>query len=234
MSGSRALVTAKYNTPDNKVQADFRERNRVASSYRGPVYVVEDIYVPCATCHAPVDPVSRVPVGSLYFHPRCLRCSVCNMPAATQAFAEVVGQPVCADCNGRGFRPKRGLVSSTFASASAWSERQAASPSTTQRGHELRQRQLNLLSGDRNILLLEARHGDDPSQRVAWLNPNRRVTSTSSGSRSGTKGSRSQTRESPGNSTGTSTGNRDETPARQLLPSLAAVKSTAQLSGGRR
>jgi hypothetical protein len=213
MSGSRALVTSKFNTPENKLQSDFRQRNHVAPSYRGPVYVVEDIYVPCALCRAPVDPVTRIPVGRLYFHPRCLRCSVCDKPAKDQAFAERNGQPVCNECSTRGFAPRRELASSQFSTRGAW---ESHSRSTTMHGSRtpisamterrlaLEERQRALLLGDTNIRLLSSTHGDDPSQPVAYI--------TNPGGLASRQGKRDRTN--------AAAATEQQTPAKQLLPRL--------------
>uniref|UniRef100_A0A7S1MSY5 LIM zinc-binding domain-containing protein n=1 Tax=Neobodo designis TaxID=312471 RepID=A0A7S1MSY5_NEODS len=226
MSGSHALVTSKFNTPMNKVQEDFQRRNHVAPSYRGPVYAVEDIYVPCALCRTPVDPVTRIPVGRLYFHPRCLRCAVCERPATNQAFAEVKGQPVCGDCHHRGFKPPKPLAASAFASHDAWDQRAASAAMNASRTPasaftdaqlRLQHRQQAILAGDNNIRLLSDRHGDDPSQRAAYINNPDGVAS------------RQRLRlQSRGGASA-----KEATPARQLLPSLAAAAGSASLRGHR-
>ena len=219
MSGRGALVTSKFNTPLNKVQEDFQRRNHVAPSFRGPVFAVEDIYVPCALCRTPVDPVTRVPVGRLYFHPRCLRCSVCERPATNQAFAEVKGQPVCADCSTRGFKPRAALGASAFASTDAWNRQATCSvmngsrtPASafTDRQLRLQQRQQALFTNDSNVRLLGAAHGDDPSQQVAYINNPAGVASR--------QAQRSR-------------GSAEATPAKQLLPSLSAAAGSASLRG---
>jgi hypothetical protein len=98
-----ALLTHKYESEISASQEGFMMRNHVAPTYHGPVFVVEDVWVPCSLCNAPVDPVVRIPVGKQWFHPQCLRCAVCARPSRTDAFRSVKGQPVCSDCFGRGF-----------------------------------------------------------------------------------------------------------------------------------
>jgi hypothetical protein len=178
MSGAHALITAKFATPENKIQSEFRERNRVASNYRGPVYVVEDIYVPCALCRAPVDPVTRIPIGRIYFHPQCVRCAVCGRAAGSSVFVEAEGQPVCQMCNQKGFRPGK-LQTSQFSTEHAWDVDAARTlmhgsrtPASafTHRQLEWQMRQRNVAVGDTNIRLLDERFGDDPSQKVAFIN----------------------------------------------------------------
>jgi hypothetical protein len=231
MSGSHALVTAKFNAPDNEVQSAFRRRNHVSDTYRGPVYVVEDIYVPCALCRAPVDPVSRIPVGRLHFHPRCLRCSLCDKPAKDQAFAERNGQPVCAECDHRGFRPAKQLHSSHFSSESGWADHAQHTPfhasrtpasAMTQSRLRLEARQLALLQGDSNIRLMSHRHGDDPSQHVAYINNPKGIAQRQASRQGGARPAITSVKQTT------------ETPAKQLLPSLAAAAGSASLSRARR
>lgn len=102
-STSGALLSNKYGTATGIQQERYLARNKVAPSFKGALFVVEDVWVPCSQCHAPVDPVVRIPVGKLWFHPQCLRCSICSKPSRTQIFQSVNEQPVCADCLGRGF-----------------------------------------------------------------------------------------------------------------------------------
>lgn len=213
MSGSRALVTAKFNTPNNKVQSEFRTRNHVATTFRGPVFVVEDVYVPCALCRTPVDPVTRIPVGAVYFHPRCLRCSLCDAPAGTMPFASVNDQPVCATCNTQGHKPPK-LTSSKFGSHATWNEASRQSPAKasrtpiraadTARAQLLQDRQTALAQHDANIRLLEDKHGDNPSQPTAWINPDGRHG-----------GGGSATKVTP-------------TPSRQLLPAIMSSHRRAR------
>lgn len=98
-----ALLSNKYDCNVGPQQERFLARNHVAPTYKGPVFVVEDVWVPCSHCRAPVDPVVRIPVGKLVFHPQCLRCVVCQRPSRTDMFHSVGGQPVCHDCGNRGF-----------------------------------------------------------------------------------------------------------------------------------
>lgn len=102
MNPNRVLLTSHFVAGAGPEQSSFVRRNHVAQSWKGPVFAVEDVYVPCSRCHMPVDPVTRVPVGHSYFHPSCLRCTLCNCTSGTRVFREVKGQPVCHSCMMRG------------------------------------------------------------------------------------------------------------------------------------
>lgn len=79
--------------------AAFRLRNNVSQNYRGPIYVVEDVHVPCHACGGPVDPVRRVPVGSLFFHESCVKCYLCGRRSGVAGlYLQVDRQAVCACC----------------------------------------------------------------------------------------------------------------------------------------
>ncbi|KAL7697674.1 LIM domain containing protein [Lotmaria passim] len=96
-------LNAQYKTIPEE-HAEFCARNGVRSSYHGPVYTVEDVSVPCHACGGPVDPVTRVPVGSLFFHAGCLQCYLCGRrdgPAGL--FVQVDRQAVCSECANRGY-----------------------------------------------------------------------------------------------------------------------------------
>jgi hypothetical protein len=115
---SSTLLSSKYGTPTGKAQAQYSRRNRIAPSFHGACFVVEDVWVPCGHCAAPVDPVVRVPVGALYFHPHCLRCTLCGAPHGKHAtFASVNGQPLCRECQSHGYKPKK-LQHSKYAASS--------------------------------------------------------------------------------------------------------------------
>ena len=100
---SSSLLTNKYTCSAGTEQRAFLSRNKVANSYKGAVFAVEDVWVPCSLCRTPVDPVQRIPVGNMWFHPHCLRCAICQQPSRTNVFHAVEHQPVCADCLTRGF-----------------------------------------------------------------------------------------------------------------------------------
>jgi hypothetical protein len=96
-------LNAQYKTIPEE-HAEFRARNKVRSSYRGPVYTVEDVSVPCHACGGPVDPVARVPVGSLFFHVNCVECYLCGRRSGvTGLFVQVDRRAICSECAGRGY-----------------------------------------------------------------------------------------------------------------------------------
>lgn len=163
---SRAAVSvqALVNTPKSKGEESFRSRNHVAPSYRGPVFAVEDVWVPCALCRTPVDPVQRVPVGAMFFHPQCLRCTVCGAASETRPFVAVNEQPVCSDCfkSGGGKHNVKMLGQSPYAVGGYHASGGHTGVSCrmlescfTQRQLQLMDRQAALLRDDKNVLLLE-------------------------------------------------------------------------------
>ncbi|RNF19713.1 uncharacterized protein Tco025E_04028 [Trypanosoma conorhini] len=82
----------------------FRARNGVSHNYRGPVFVVEDIHVMCAECGAPVDPVTRVPAGKLFFHPQCISCKLCRRIDIADAYFQAASNgAICSECASKGF-----------------------------------------------------------------------------------------------------------------------------------
>ncbi|KAG5469194.1 hypothetical protein LSCM4_02592 [Leishmania orientalis] len=96
-------VNGQYQTIPEEY-AEYRKRNQVSLNYHGPVYVVEDVCVPCNACGAPVDPVRRVPVGSLFFHENCVRCYLCERRTGVAGlYLQVDRRAVCSDCAGRGY-----------------------------------------------------------------------------------------------------------------------------------
>ncbi|KPA84338.1 hypothetical protein ABB37_02342 [Leptomonas pyrrhocoris] len=96
-------LNAQYKTIPEE-HAEFRAKNRIRSSYRGPVYTVEDVCVLCHACGGPVDPVRRVPVGSLFFHENCLQCYLCGRRQGTAGlYMQVDRQAVCCTCAARGY-----------------------------------------------------------------------------------------------------------------------------------
>ncbi|KAG5493698.1 hypothetical protein JIQ42_02072 [Leishmania sp. Namibia] len=96
-------VNGQYQTIPEEY-AEYRKRNQVSLNYHGPVYVVEDVWVPCNACGAPVDPVRRVPVGSLFFHENCVRCYLCERRTGVAGlYLQVDRRAVCSDCAGRGY-----------------------------------------------------------------------------------------------------------------------------------
>lgn len=143
------------------------ERAQCHASYKGPVHIVETIYVPCGWCGTPVDPVARVPVGRMFFHPHCLRCVVCGkLGSRTLPFAARQGQPVCMSCDRNKsvpLPPARAAAMAERAKASiggvgalrALMER-SATRSPTRRGHTIEMQQLAAQQRDPNILLISA------------------------------------------------------------------------------
>ncbi|KAG8345411.1 hypothetical protein ERJ75_000380900 [Trypanosoma vivax] len=82
----------------------YRLINRISPNYHGPVYMVEDIYVTCAHCGSPVDAVTRVPAGKLFFHPHCVHCKLCGSRNITGVFFQAThSTAVCAECAARGY-----------------------------------------------------------------------------------------------------------------------------------
>lgn len=90
-------LNAAYVTPLEEYMR-FRRHYKVAPSYRGPIYVAENLMVPCTACLGPVDPISRVPVGKLFFHPGCIRCFLCDYRSLTDPYFQVGDQAVCSHC----------------------------------------------------------------------------------------------------------------------------------------
>ncbi|RNF02163.1 hypothetical protein TraAM80_06551 [Trypanosoma rangeli] len=81
----------------------FRARNGVSSNYKGPVFAVEDIHVMCAGCGAPVDPITRVPAGKLFFHPQCISCKLCGHVNIADAYFQATSNgAVCSECASKG------------------------------------------------------------------------------------------------------------------------------------
>jgi hypothetical protein len=101
---SNTLLTCKYSHGDDDRQQNFRKRNKIAPTFHGPVFVVEDVWVTCGRCQTPVDPVTRIPVGRLFYHPACLRCIICQKPSKGQIFKAQKGHPVCQDCSNVGYK----------------------------------------------------------------------------------------------------------------------------------
>ncbi|KAH9588979.1 hypothetical protein LSM04_008385 [Trypanosoma melophagium] len=102
-------LTPLYNANNMTTREEFmafRIRNGVSPNYRGPVHVVENIYVSCAECGAPVDPVTRVPAGKLFFHPQCIRCKLCGKSSLTEAYFQAMyNAAICWECASRGLAP---------------------------------------------------------------------------------------------------------------------------------
>eukprot|EP00796_Vickermania_ingenoplastis_P010572 gene10572-7342_t len=81
----------------------FRRHYKVSPSYRGPIYVAEDVMVPCVACGGPLDPISRVPVGRLFFHPNCVECFLCGLKSLTEPYFQVGDRAVCSNCAEKGY-----------------------------------------------------------------------------------------------------------------------------------
>ncbi|GET92022.1 hypothetical protein, conserved [Leishmania tarentolae] len=161
-TGSGLTVNAQYKTIPEEY-AEYRHRNKVNANYRGPLYVVEDVYVPCSSCGGPVDPVSRVPVGSLFFHQGCLRCCLCGCRAGiTGLYVEVNRQAVCGECAGRGYMhavPREKMESRCMAYGAGRGDNSAAADAHDRRTAKRQQRRmlrLPLTSGDRCSTLNKA------------------------------------------------------------------------------
>ncbi|CBZ30072.1 conserved hypothetical protein [Leishmania mexicana MHOM/GT/2001/U1103] len=102
-AASGLTVNAQYQTIPEE-HAAYRQRNKVNPNYRGPLYVVEDLCVPCNACGGPVDPVRRVPVGSLFFHEGCLHCYLCGRRTGVAGlYLQLDRQAICSECAGRGY-----------------------------------------------------------------------------------------------------------------------------------
>ncbi|KAK7195961.1 LIM domain containing protein [Novymonas esmeraldas] len=96
-------TNGQYKTiPEEYVE--YRARNKVSPTFHGPVYTVEDVCVPCHACGGPVDPVRRVPVGSLFFHEGCVHCYLCGRRTGVAGlYVQVDRQAVCSECACRGY-----------------------------------------------------------------------------------------------------------------------------------
>lgn len=102
-AGTNLLTcTFRSRTTASSEHETFRKRNHIQSNYSGPVFVTEEIYVPCTACLAPVNAVERVPVGASWYHPQCLHCQICKKGNRATAFYSVNGAPVCGTCHGAG------------------------------------------------------------------------------------------------------------------------------------
>lgn len=105
--GSELMTTgphlnAHHLTPGEEY-AIFRHKNRVAETFKGPVYVAEDVQVACQACGGPLDPITRVPVGKLFFHLHCLKCALCGKDGITEAFQQVGEHAICMACAAKGY-----------------------------------------------------------------------------------------------------------------------------------
>jgi hypothetical protein len=157
----------------------FLERNRVEPSHHGPVHTVETIYVPCGWCGTPVDPVQRVPVGRMFFHPHCLRCAICGkLCSRTMPFVARQGQPVCMNCDVNKSVTLPPLRASAYAERAkaavagvgtlraALTER-AATRSPTRRGLALELQQLTASRNDPNITLISSERQHEVDGAIA-------------------------------------------------------------------
>lgn len=176
LSISRGIQTQSRSRSCNAEHADFLTRNRVDPTFNGPIFSTETIYVPCGHCGTPVDPVSRVPVGRMFFHPHCLRCAICDkVQSRALPFVARQGQPVCQYCDRNKSVTLPPLKAAAFAERAhasingvgtlrAIMER-CATRSPTRRGHAIEMRQLAIQQTDPNILLIssERQHEIDAS-----------------------------------------------------------------------
>lgn len=80
----------------------FRRHYQVSPSYKGPIYVAEDVMVPCVACGGPLDPIQRVPVGKLFFHRHCVECYLCGLKSLTEPYFQVGDRAVCTSCAEKG------------------------------------------------------------------------------------------------------------------------------------
>jgi hypothetical protein len=160
---SSSLLSNKYTANVGPEQQSFLRRNKVAQSYKGAVFAIEDVWVPCANCRAPVDPVQRIPVGSLWFHPSCLRCTICQLPSRTNVFHAVEQQPVCAECVGRGY----GHTVKRSASRSPRREVSITASPTALLGGPLSQQRLTLMSRGSSRQALPPSRGTDMGRDAA-------------------------------------------------------------------
>lgn len=151
----------------NNEHAQFLTRNRIDPRYSGPVFTTETIYVPCGYCGTPVDPVCRVPVGRMFFHPHCLRCAICNkVQSRTLPFVARQGQPVCQHCDRNKSVTLPPLRAAAFAERAQASingvgtlrsiMERCATRSPTRRGHAIEMKQLAVQQTDPNVLLISS------------------------------------------------------------------------------
>ena len=75
----------------------FRARMGVKPTWTGPVYAPESSGLTCAQCKQNVDPVSRIIVGTKYYHPRCLICCKCKTKSA-EMYRDYQDKPICDRC----------------------------------------------------------------------------------------------------------------------------------------
>ena len=167
LSISRGIHTTSRSRSCNSEHAQFLTRNKVDPTYSGPVFSTETIYVPCGYCGTPVDPVSRVPVGRMFFHPHCLRCAICNkVQSRTLPFVARQGQPVCQNCDRNKSVTLPPLRAAAFAERAQASingvgtlksiMERCATRSPTRRGHAIEMKQLAVQQTDPNILLISS------------------------------------------------------------------------------
>jgi hypothetical protein len=168
LSISRGIQSTSKSRAINVEHAQFMTRNKVDPTFSGPVFSTETIYVPCGYCGTPVDPVARVPVGRMFFHPHCLRCAICGkVQSRTLPFVARQGQPVCQNCDRNKSVTLPPLKAAAFAERAKASingvgtlrsiMERCATRSPTRRGHAIEMRQLALQSSnDPNMLLISA------------------------------------------------------------------------------
>lgn len=167
LSVSRGIHATSRSRSCNPEHAQFLTRNKVDPRYSGPVFTTETIYVPCGYCGTPVDPVSRVPVGRMFFHPHCLRCAICNkVQSRTLPFVARQGQPVCQSCDRNKSVTLPPLRAAAFAERAQASingvgtlrsiMERCATRSPTRRGHAIEMKQLAVQQTDPNMLLISS------------------------------------------------------------------------------
>ena len=179
---TRALLTSTFKHGESSEHQSYRERNKIASGWSGPVFVVEDVWVPCRHCTGPVDPVVRVPVGSHFYHPQCLRCAICEKPSKAQIFKAMKGYPVCQDCFYRGYTPKLPAIrdrapsssprrstttrgsnfTGTMGSLASAPHLSPGRIGCTPKQQQLIDRQTRIQQADANILMLQAPPANSP------------------------------------------------------------------------
>lgn len=186
---SRGIQSTSKSRLMNLEHSQFLTRNRVDETYNGPIFSTETIYVPCGYCGTPVDPVARVPVGRMFFHPHCLRCAICGkVQSRTLPFVARQGQPVCQNCDRNKSVTLPPLKAAAFAERARASingvgtlrsiMERCATRSPTRRGHEIEMKQLAIQSNNPNMMLISAeRQHEIDASMVNQVQRNRALAS---------------------------------------------------------
>eukprot|EP00993_Chasmostoma_nieuportense_P003512 NODE_4221_length_823_cov_16.060345_g4063_i0.p1 GENE.NODE_4221_length_823_cov_16.060345_g4063_i0~~NODE_4221_length_823_cov_16.060345_g4063_i0.p1 ORF type:complete len:257 (+),score=38.73 NODE_4221_length_823_cov_16.060345_g4063_i0:26-796(+) len=100
MPNHTPLSLPMVRVPSKKIavsEQNFRRTMGAKSTWNGPIFAPETNLQQCAKCLQNVDPISRVTVGHLHYHPRCLQCGVCNTKSES-LYLDYKHKPICAGC----------------------------------------------------------------------------------------------------------------------------------------